>query len=115
VRFVGYVSEYELAELYRTATALVVTAEEDFGLTPLEANAFGCPVAAAAHGGNIESVIDGDTGILFAPHDRSALKSALERIASLSFDSALLHRHAASHGKERFRSEILDWIGEAIA
>jgi glycosyltransferase involved in cell wall biosynthesis len=115
VRFAGHVSEEELAELYRSATALVVTAEEDSGLTSLEANAFGCPVAAAAHGGNLESVIDGDTGVLFAPHDRAALKSALERVASLPFDRALLHRHAASHGKERFRTEILDWIGEAVA
>ncbi len=114
VRFVGRVEEAELARLYASASALVVTAEEDAGLTPLEANAFGCPVVAAAHGGNLESVIDGETGILFAPGDLTALRSALDRVPGIGFDAEALRHHANRYGKERFRSEILDWITEAF-
>jgi glycosyltransferase involved in cell wall biosynthesis len=115
VRFVGHVPEEELARLYQSATALVVTAEEDWGLTAVEANAFGCPVLAAAHGGNLETVIDGETGVLFPPRDLPALRSAIESISRLPVDRVRLRSHAASFSHERFRKEILEWIGSAVA
>ena len=55
-RFLGWVSDGELARLYAGARALIFPGEEDFGLTPIEAMASGCPVVALARGGALETV-----------------------------------------------------------
>ncbi|RMH45422.1 MAG: glycosyltransferase family 4 protein, partial [Alphaproteobacteria bacterium] len=59
VRLLGRVPAAELASLYQGARALVFPAEEDFGITPVEAMASGTPVIAYGRGGATESVVDG--------------------------------------------------------
>jgi glycosyltransferase involved in cell wall biosynthesis len=61
------------------AKAFIFAAEEDFGITPVEAQACGTPVLAYARGGSIETVVDGVTGRFFA--DQTA-----ESIADLIAD-----------------------------
>ncbi|MDR7271772.1 glycosyltransferase involved in cell wall biosynthesis [Pelomonas saccharophila] len=56
------------------------TEPEPFGRVAIEAMAFGKPVVAAAHGGLIEIVADGVTGLLVPPRDAEALALALERL-----------------------------------
>ena len=58
----------ELERLYDGATALVFPSlNEDWGIVPLEAMAFGKPVLAVNSGGPTESVRDGETGFLLEP------------------------------------------------
>lgn len=65
IEFVGWQSEHDLARLIGGAKAVVyVPVDEDFGLTPVEAMAAGKPVVGVADGGLLETVIDGETGIL---------------------------------------------------
>lgn len=65
VTLLGSVSEEELLELYATCRGHITTAmNEDFGMTPLESMAAGKPVVAVKEGGYLESVIDGETGLL---------------------------------------------------
>ena len=47
----------------------------------LEAAAAGLPLVAAAHGGLVEIVRDGETGLLVPPGDAAALAGALRRLA----------------------------------
>ncbi len=56
IRFLGKVTDAELAELYRKCRALVFAAEEDFGMVVVEAQAAGRPVIALGSGGVLESV-----------------------------------------------------------
>src|SRR5437867_728430 len=65
IRFKGFVSDEELRDLYRQCRSVVIPAREDFGLVSLEAQACGRPIVAYAAGGSLESVADGETGVLF--------------------------------------------------
>jgi glycosyltransferase involved in cell wall biosynthesis len=74
------VSGAELVALYRRAGVLACgQIREPFGLTPLEAMATGTPVVAVAEGGYLETVRDGETGLL-VPRDADAMAAALERV-----------------------------------
>jgi glycosyltransferase involved in cell wall biosynthesis len=58
------------------------TRPESFGMTVLEAMASRKPVVAAAHGGVLETVRDGVTGVLFPPSDSEALATAINALLS---------------------------------
>jgi glycosyltransferase involved in cell wall biosynthesis len=55
--------------------------EEAFGVSVIEAMAFGIPVITGSSGGVIETVINGETGILFNPGDIVAHANALIKLA----------------------------------
>ena len=70
VRHIGSLDREALAGLLDAADVVVVPSRtESFGLVPLEAAASGTPVVAARVGGLLESVIDGETGILVDGRD----------------------------------------------
>ena len=76
IRFLGSVPDEALPGLYRDARALVFTAEEDFGLTPLEAQATGRPVIALGRGGALETVT-AQTGLFFEEQTADSLARAV--------------------------------------
>lgn len=115
IDFRGRVEEEELVGLFGRARALVVPGEEDFGIVPLEANASGRPVIAFRAGGALETVIDGVTGVHFAPATPSALAEAVERAESLAFDPMVLRTHAEAFGTEGFAARIRSFVERAAA
>ncbi|HEU0204383.1 MAG TPA: glycosyltransferase family 1 protein [Burkholderiaceae bacterium] len=79
-RLLGYVSDVELADLYRHAAWFVFPSTyEGFGLPALEAMGNGCPVIAA-RAASIPEVC-GDAALYFDPHNAAALAALLERVA----------------------------------
>ncbi len=81
VRFTGFVSDADLAALYRRATALVHPAHsEGYGLVLLEAMGVGLPVVAAAADGPREFVVDGENGLLVPVRAPTALAAAVGRL-----------------------------------
>ena len=59
------------------ARALMFAAYEDFGIVPVEAQAVGLPIVGIAHGGLLDSVIDGTTGVLVDSRDPNDFVAAL--------------------------------------
>lgn len=92
--------------LYASCTALVAASSEDFGLTPLEANAFGKPAIALRAGGYLDSVIDGTTGYFFNTADPDKIKDAIDRILHSPLAPGPMIGHAV-----RFSHSV---FGEAI-
>ena len=102
VRFTGRLPDAEVAHLFQRCKALILAGEEDFGLTPLEANAAGRPVVAYAAGGALDTIRDGVTGVLFAEPSVRSLSEALVRVGALDWDAGTLRAHAESFAEPVF-------------
>ena len=114
VRFLGWRTNEEIRDLYRSSIVTILPGEEDFGIVPLEAQACGRPVVALGRGGALETVIDGETGVLVEPGEE-ALADGLRRAADRSWDSISIRRHAEKFSRDRFAREIQQAIHETMA
>jgi glycosyltransferase involved in cell wall biosynthesis len=112
VHFVGTVDNAELRWLYASARGTVAAAYEDFGLTPLEAAAFGRPSAVYQAGGYLDTVVDGETGLFFAAPEPAAIAAAVRRMAATSWDPDALRAHAGRFSLERFRARLQEVVAE---
>ncbi len=92
-----------LRSLYRSAEAVLMPGEEDFGIVPLEAQACGTPVVALGKGGALETVKDGVTGVLVPAPGPDALLAGLDRLRSLALDPAAAVANARRFSRDAFR------------
>jgi glycosyltransferase involved in cell wall biosynthesis len=79
VAFHGVLADAEVVALMEGCRALCLPGKEDFGITPVEANAAGKPVVAFAGGGALETLEEGVTGSFFASHDADSVFNAIKR------------------------------------
>lgn len=79
-----YAFRSDVDAVWAAADVVVVpsTDPEPFGRVAVEAMAFAKPVIAAAHGGLVEIVQQGVTGLLVPPRDAAALTSAMAMLAA---------------------------------
>jgi len=115
IKFLGWVSDDELAKLYQNCTALIMTQEEDFGVGSLEAQASGRPAIAYKAGGALETVIAGKTGEFFYPQKTEALASMLKRFEPRNYDPRECRKNAERFGKEKFQRKFLKEVVKAIS
>ncbi len=87
IAFRGAVGHDDLVGLMQSARALVVAAEEDFGITMVEAQACGTPVISYGRGGALDIILSGPhaapTGLLFEEQSTGSIIEAVERFESL--------------------------------
>lgn len=118
VEFLDFVDGGKLSDLYRNCRAFInTTTDEDFGITPLEANSFGKPVIAFRSGGLAETTVEGKTGIFFDDLTEESLRSAIERFTRLPPDfwnKDFIIENAGRFGRERFKKEFRQFIKEKI-
>lgn len=95
-----------------TCRALIFPGTEDFGIVPVEAMAAGAPVIAFKKGGILDTVLDGETGILFEDQTCESLERAVRYFESNKnhFNSHKLHQHAAKFDKSFFLNSISEFI-----
>lgn len=105
-RFLGRAPDAIVADHLARCRALIMPGEEDFGLTPLEANAVGRPVIAFRAGGALDTVQDGVTGILFDEQTVESLAAAIRRVGEVAWDTARLQAHAGAFRPEVFREGL---------
>lgn len=117
IQFVQRLSFAALREAYARCRALVFTAEEDFGIVPVEANAAGRPVIAYGRGGVLDSVIEGSTGLFFREQTAEALIDAVERLERWlpSFHVPDAVSNAARFAPERFDEAFASAVERAWA
>ena len=102
VTLLGRVDDDELRWLYGACLGLVTASYEDFGLTPVEAAAFGRPTAALRWGGFLDTIVEGGTGVFFDEPEPGAIVAAIDELARTRWSEAALVGHAESFGPTRF-------------
>jgi glycosyltransferase involved in cell wall biosynthesis len=121
VIFLGYLPPDQLRKYMQRAKAFVFAAEEDFGITPVEALACGTPVIAYGKGGVLETVrgLDSDqpTGVFFPEQTVESLKNAIALFEQAGNRISPNHcrDRAMSFAPERFQQEFFDCISQAWA
>lgn len=108
VQLAGAVSDDEIKQLYRKAKAFIFPGEEDFGITPVEAQSAGCPVLAYGKGGATETVLEGRTGWFFSEQTADSLGECIMRFENegVSFSREEIRKHSQQFSEERFRDEM---------
>ncbi|KUO57851.1 MAG: glycosyl transferase [Sphingomonadales bacterium BRH_c3] len=107
--FIDRLDFTSLKNAYARCKALVITAEEDFGISPVETMASGRPVVAYGRGGVRDSVVHGQTGIFFDEQTAGSLIEAVEQMEFFlkDFDPAAAIKQASLFEPEQFDRKIL--------
>ena len=111
VELLGYQSFEVLKDHMQRAKAFVFAAEEDFGITPVEAQACGTPVIAYGKGGSLETVTP-ETGIFFRSQTCESLQQAVQDFeASIhTFDSSAIRANAERFSKQNFLHNMKTFV-----
>lgn len=114
VHFLGRQPFQVLKDHYERASLFVFPGIEDFGITPVEAQAAGCPVIAFRAGGALETVIEGRTGKFFDVQNAECLASAVEEFDIATIESKTCAAHAATFSTAVFQRRFRQFIRSAI-
>jgi glycosyltransferase involved in cell wall biosynthesis len=127
VKFLGWIGPGALREAYAGCRAFVFTAEEDFGITPVEAQAAWRPVIALGRGGALETVVPHfdfpapgawpagagpPTGVLFPEQTVESLVEAVRffEAREADFDPAAIRASVQRFDRPRFLAEFGAWV-----
>ena len=100
-----------LREHMSTCRALLFPGEEDFGLVPVEAMASGAPGIASARGGALETVVHGETGVLYPGQSAQDLMDAVIRFERLApLETRRLTQQAARFDVSVFKHSFSSFV-----
>lgn len=109
-------SSDQLADLYSKCKALIFPQHEDYGITPLEANASGRPVIAFGSGGVLDTMIPYSndssrfTAIFFKEQTEDSIIKAIHLFENLSFDQRFARKHAETFDESVFVEKIRGFV-----
>lgn len=108
VTLLGFAPDNVMRDYMQHAKAFVFAAEEDFGITPVEAQACGTPVIAYGKGGSLETVRglgvqEKPTGVFFEKQTVESLKSAVTRF---EYERSAISCRNCRYNAERFGEAI---------
>lgn len=112
VKMINYKEVDDLAEYMKRARAFVFAAEEDFGISVIEALSCGTPVIALNKGGTAETIVDGKYGIHFSDQTPDDIVNAVARFekSENTFDPQILSNYAKQFDRSIFEEKIKSFI-----
>lgn len=113
VEFRGFIPDVQLPDLMARCKAFLFPGLEDFGITPVQANAAGRPVIAFAGGGALDTVVAGLTGEHFGEHTVDALADALAGFDPAAYDADAMQAHARQFDAQVFRHTLGQFVADA--
>ncbi len=132
ITFLGRQPDEVVCEHLSKCQALIFPGEEDFGITPVEAQASGRPVIAYRGGGTLETIIgepdeyspslmggarEGNcyTGKFFFPKTAEALVEVVKHFDAKQFDSHAIQQHATQFDITVFRQKMTEYIEKMVS
>lgn len=118
VKLLGYQEDDVIREYMQKAKAFIFAAEEDFGITPIEAQACGTPVIAFGKGGALETVVgsldDNPTGMFFREQTVDSLCNAVQQFEDSydKFTTDNCRKQAEKFAPFCFDKEFKNYIDE---
>jgi glycosyltransferase involved in cell wall biosynthesis len=110
VEFLGYVPDEELPHLMARCKAFLFPGLEDFGITPVQAQAAGRPVIAFRGGGALDTVIPGVTGEHFNELTVESLIPIMQGFDASRYSPDQLQHHARGFDRTLFHQKLHDYI-----
>ncbi|HBT3294838.1 TPA: glycosyltransferase family 4 protein [Klebsiella aerogenes] len=116
IEILGYQPNHVMEEHMRNAKAFVFAAEEDFGITPVEAQACGTPVIAFGKGGALETIrpygVKDATGVFFDEQSVASIIETVKRFEKVNdyIDPVFCRNNSLRFSNGRFRLEMQDYI-----
>jgi len=110
IEFLGRVSDEYLRKYYSGAKAYVFPADEDAGITVIEAQACGTPVLAYGVGGSLETVKPGVTGEFFREQTAEAIIKAVKNFDAAKYNPTEIRKNAEQYDKVIFQKKIKDFV-----
>lgn len=116
VSVLGYQPQEVLEKHLTEARAFVFAAEEDFGIAPVEAQAFGTPVIAYGKGGILDSVAENITGVFFDTQSVDSIRTAIDKFEADNkrWDNIAISSHAKKFSPRSFRDRLRGEIQRAL-
>lgn len=106
-------TDAQMRWLYARADAVVSASYEDFGLTPIEAAAYGKPSIVLRWGGFLDTIREDETGVYFGEPEPSAIAAAVRKSRGMSWDAELIRTHTELFSEEHFARRLIQEI-EAV-
>ena len=106
VRLFEGLSDAELRWTYAHSRALIAASHEDFGLTPLEAGAFGKPCLALHAGGYLDTIAPGVNGAFFPQATPEAIRDAVAAHRGSAWDVPAILQHVDAFSEDRFIARL---------
>jgi glycosyltransferase involved in cell wall biosynthesis len=110
VSLLGTVDDDELRWLYASCRAVVSASYEDYGLTPVEAAAFGKPAVVLRDGGFLDTVVEEQTGVFFDRPEPCLIAGAVRRLIAGTWPRSFLRAHAAQYDEAHFIRRLRDVV-----
>ncbi|MGJ5590543.1 glycosyltransferase [Micrococcus lylae] len=104
--FAQDLSDAQLRWAYAHAKALLAISFEDFGITPLEASAWGIPTVAVQDGGYLDSIDEGVNGLYVTGPEVDAVADGITRALAAAWDPEAMKAHAEGFSEARFAEQI---------
>jgi glycosyltransferase involved in cell wall biosynthesis len=111
----GDASNDAVTEALNSAKGFIFPTDEDFGIVQVEALASGTPVIAYGHGGALDIVDDGESGVLFNNQTVDSLVAAIQKAETIKFLPGTLRRKAKRFDKGLFITKIQKVVSDKIS
>ncbi len=112
VTFLRRVTDEEMPRRFAEAEGFIFPGIDDFGITPVEAQAAGTPVIAYKAGGALDYVKPSKTGMFFAEQTVDSLAEAIKKFKHTNFNHQAITNSAKQFSAKNFRDNFSKFIKE---
>jgi len=114
ITFLGWQDDAIAKDYLAKCKAFIFPGEDDFGMTPVEAMAYGRPVIALGRGGTLESIVSGKTGLFFDRETPESLNKTINEFESANFSSVDCRNQAKKFASSVFEEEIKRTVDDLL-